>query len=45
VTFIDEALLKFDAIWAAAGTPFAVVRLTPDELLRLTGGQVARLAS
>ena len=45
VTFIDEALLKFDAIWVAAGTPFAVVRLTPDELLRLTGGQVARLAS
>jgi prolyl-tRNA editing enzyme YbaK/EbsC (Cys-tRNA(Pro) deacylase) len=43
-TFIDEDLLAFEAIWAAAGTPFAVFRLTPDELVRLTGGQVARIA-
>jgi len=43
-TFIDEDLLAFQAIWAAAGTPFAVFRLTPGDLVRLTGGQVARIA-
>jgi prolyl-tRNA editing enzyme YbaK/EbsC (Cys-tRNA(Pro) deacylase) len=43
-TFIDEDLLRFEIIWAAAGTPFAVFRLTPAELTRLTGGQVARIA-
>ena len=43
-TFIDEDLLGFEVIWAAAGTPFAVFRLTPAELARLTGGQVARIA-
>ena len=41
VTLVDEDLLSFDAIWAAAGAPNAVFRLTPDELMQLTGGQVA----
>lgn len=40
-TFIDEDLLELDVIWAAAGTPNAVFRLTPDDLVRATGGQVA----
>ncbi|MBT3389917.1 MAG: YbaK/EbsC family protein [Chloroflexi bacterium] len=39
-TFIDEDLFQFDDIWAAAGTPNAVFRLTPDNLLRATQGQV-----
>jgi Cys-tRNA(Pro) deacylase len=42
-TFIDEDLLKFEMIWAAAGTPFAVFCLTPDDLVRLTGGQVVKI--
>lgn len=42
-TFVDEALLAFDEIWAAAGTPFAVFRLTPDDLLKITNGRVVRL--
>src|SRR5262245_21613260 len=37
---IDEDLLQYDAIWAAAGTPRAVFRLTPVELQRITGGRV-----
>ena len=41
LTFIDEDLLAFDEIWAAAGTPHAVFRLTGDDLVRATGGQVA----
>jgi len=39
-TFIDEDLLHFDRIWAAAGTPNAVFELSPAELPRLTGGAV-----
>ena len=39
-TFIDEDLLQYDEIWAAAGNPFAVFKLTPDELVRMTGGRV-----
>ena len=39
-TVIDEDLLHFDEIWAAAGHPNAVFRLTPDELVCMTGGKV-----
>lgn len=39
-TFIDEDLLLYEEIWAAAGTPFAVFRLTPSDLQTMTGGQV-----
>jgi len=39
-TFIDEDLLAFDEIWAAAGTPNAVFCLTGDDMVRATGGQV-----
>jgi len=42
-TFIDEDLLGFPEIWAAAGTPNAVFRLTPAELVAITGGQVAAI--
>ncbi len=38
--FIDEDLLQYEEIWAAAGTPHAVFRLTPDELKRITNGTV-----
>lgn len=39
-TFIDQDLLQYTEIWAAAGTPHAVFRLTPNDLLRMTGGKV-----
>ncbi|HEU5281645.1 MAG TPA: YbaK/EbsC family protein [Gammaproteobacteria bacterium] len=38
--FIDEDLLQFETIWAAAGTPNAVFSLSPNDLQRLTGGKV-----
>jgi prolyl-tRNA editing enzyme YbaK/EbsC (Cys-tRNA(Pro) deacylase) len=41
--FIDEDLLQYPHIWAAAGTPQAVFRLTPAELQRITGGRVLRV--
>jgi prolyl-tRNA editing enzyme YbaK/EbsC (Cys-tRNA(Pro) deacylase) len=42
-TLIDEDLLAFQEIYAAAGTPRAVFRLTPQELLRITGGEAVDL--
>jgi len=41
ITLIDADLLAFDEIWAAAGTPNAVFRLLPAELVAITGGTVA----
>ena len=41
VCVIDEDLLKHEQIWAAAGTPRAVFRLTPADLQRVTAGRVA----
>lgn len=38
--FIDEDLLQFPEIWAAAGTPHAVFKLTPSDLAKMTGGQI-----
>jgi prolyl-tRNA editing enzyme YbaK/EbsC (Cys-tRNA(Pro) deacylase) len=38
--FIDEDLLQYDEIWAAAGTPHAVFKLTPEELKIITNGDV-----
>jgi prolyl-tRNA editing enzyme YbaK/EbsC (Cys-tRNA(Pro) deacylase) len=39
-TFVDRDLLQYESIWAAAGTPRAVFRLTPAELVKITGGKV-----
>jgi len=38
---IDADLMKFDEIWAAAGTPKCVFKLAPSELEAMTGGTVA----
>jgi prolyl-tRNA editing enzyme YbaK/EbsC (Cys-tRNA(Pro) deacylase) len=37
--YVDEDLLNHDFVWAAAGTPHAVFKLDPSELLRMTGGK------
>ena len=42
---IDEDLLRWPEIWAAAGHPNTVFKLTPDDLVRLTGGLVAAVKS
>ena len=42
-TYIDEDLMTYATIWAAAGTPFAVFELTPADLQAMTGGQVAQV--
>ena len=38
---LDEDLRRFETIWAAAGTPFSVFRLTPAQLRELTGAEWA----
>jgi prolyl-tRNA editing enzyme YbaK/EbsC (Cys-tRNA(Pro) deacylase) len=42
-TFIDQDLLNYSEIWAAAGTPRAVFKLTPADLRKITGGQVVKI--
>ena len=44
IVLIEESLLKLDEIWAAAGTPNAVFRLTPSDLVALTGGRTVAVA-
>ncbi len=42
-TFIDRDLLQYSEIWAAAGTPHAVFRLAPSDLLRMIKGEVIQV--
>jgi prolyl-tRNA editing enzyme YbaK/EbsC (Cys-tRNA(Pro) deacylase) len=44
VMLIDDDLLKLDQLWAAAGHPHAVFRLTPAQLLAMTGAPTADVA-
>lgn len=41
--FIDEDLLQYQELWAAAGTPHAVFSLTPDQLLLMAQGEVVKV--
>lgn len=41
LTLIDRELFRFEEIWAAAGHPNGVFKLTPADLERLTGAPVA----
>ena len=41
--FIDEDLLQYEEIWAAAGSPNAVFRLTPSDLAQMTGGRIVSI--
>jgi prolyl-tRNA editing enzyme YbaK/EbsC (Cys-tRNA(Pro) deacylase) len=41
--FIDADLDQYGEIWAAAGSPNTVFRLTPADLRRVTGGTVAAI--
>lgn len=43
-TFIDQDLLAYEIVYAAAGTPTAIFPITPQDLVRVTGGRPADLA-
>lgn len=40
LTFIDQDLLTYQEIWAAAGNPHAVFKLTSEELIKITNGKI-----
>jgi prolyl-tRNA editing enzyme YbaK/EbsC (Cys-tRNA(Pro) deacylase) len=42
-TYLDEDLLQYATIWAAAGTPNAIFELTPADLQKMTGGRPVRV--
>jgi prolyl-tRNA editing enzyme YbaK/EbsC (Cys-tRNA(Pro) deacylase) len=41
---IDQEIMQYQEIWAAAGTPHAVFRLTPDDLIRITKGELMQVS-
>ena len=41
---VDEDLLGYGTVWAAGGTPHTLFELTPADLVRVTGGTVARVS-
>ena len=41
LVLVDEDLLAYGRVWAAAGSPMHVFETTPAELLRISGGTMA----
>jgi len=42
-TYIDEDLLQYAGVWAAAGTPNAVFQLPSADLVKITSGKIVRV--
>ncbi|MCC6986478.1 MAG: YbaK/EbsC family protein [Anaerolineales bacterium] len=42
-TYLDEDFLKYQSIWAAAGTPNAIFELKTEDLKPMTGGRVVKV--
>ena len=42
-TIVDIGLAQYDVAWAAGGHPHYVFPTSYDELLRITGGEVAEV--
>jgi prolyl-tRNA editing enzyme YbaK/EbsC (Cys-tRNA(Pro) deacylase) len=40
-TLVDQSLLRFKTVWAAAGSPNAVFEIETAKLIELSGGRVA----
>ena len=43
-TVVDEDLLAYATVWAAAGTPSSVFPVAPADLVARSGGRVARVS-
>ena len=43
-TLVDQTLLRFETVWAAAGSPFALFAINLKTLIELTRGRVADIA-
>ena len=44
ITYVDEDLMQYDTIWAAAGTPNAVFEIKPSELAAASGGEIVQVS-
>jgi prolyl-tRNA editing enzyme YbaK/EbsC (Cys-tRNA(Pro) deacylase) len=44
-SYVEKSLAAYSDVWAAAGHPHTVFRLSYDELLRITGGVAVELAA
>ena len=44
-TYVDTDLLRYDVVWAAAGTPRHVFAIAPDDLVRISGAVPASVAT
>ncbi len=42
-TYLDEDFLKFQTVWAAAGTPNAIFELRTEDLQPMTGGKIVKV--
>ncbi len=42
-TYVDEDLLQYETVWAAAGTPNAIFELTPADLQKMTAAKAVRV--
>jgi len=42
-TYIDEDLLQYETVWAAAGTPNAVFEMPSASLQKMTGGRIIQV--
>jgi prolyl-tRNA editing enzyme YbaK/EbsC (Cys-tRNA(Pro) deacylase) len=42
-TYIDEDLLQYTTVWAAAGTPNAVFELLASDLVKITSGKIVHV--
>ncbi len=43
--FIDETLLSYSEVWAAAGTPNTVFAIDPEKLVAASGAEVSQIAA
>jgi prolyl-tRNA editing enzyme YbaK/EbsC (Cys-tRNA(Pro) deacylase) len=43
-TVVDEDLLAYETVWAAAGTPSSVFPIAPEDLVARTGARVERVS-
>jgi prolyl-tRNA editing enzyme YbaK/EbsC (Cys-tRNA(Pro) deacylase) len=44
IVLVDGHLMRYDELWAAAGTPDSVFPIAPDDLVRASGGKVEDFA-
>jgi prolyl-tRNA editing enzyme YbaK/EbsC (Cys-tRNA(Pro) deacylase) len=42
-TYLDEDLQQYLVVWAAAGTPNAIFKLSPSDLQKMTGGRTVQV--